>query len=233
MKESIRLDSFNFELRRNAGRKRISVGIDPMTGACFISAPLSASSGEIVRILSADIGSLMNKIINRNIKIPPDKKYQDGEKFLYMGAEYPLMRREISEKAPSLTFAGGFFVIDSMERGNERNIFEGWYKRALYNEIRGLLPLWAKKIRVNPSSINIKTVRSIWGSCSSKGSLTFSTRLALVPYELLEYVVVHELCHLRHMDHSDAFWEEVSGYISDFRERRKILKENSCIYRWW
>ncbi|MBP3204982.1 MAG: M48 family metallopeptidase, partial [Lachnospiraceae bacterium] len=66
-----------------------------------------------------------------------------------------------------------------------------------------------------------------WGSCSSDGNLNFNCRLLFVPKELVDYVVVHELAHRRHMDHSPAFWQEVETYMPDYRERRKQLKQYS------
>ena len=234
MQERITVNSLDFELRRNARRKRITIGIVPFTGGYYIAAPSFSSEAEIKRILSPAIENIMNKILKKQkTNIPPEKKYQNDEKFFYKGVEYPLVRLDGIDIRGSLQLEDDAFRIRCDSPGKERDIFEAWYKRALYNEIQEILPIWTKRIKVNPSSINIKTVRSIWGSCSSKGSLTFSTRLALVPFMLLEYVVAHELCHLRHMNHSDAFWEELSYYIFDCKERRKSLKENGHLYRWW
>ena len=234
MKERITVNSLDFELHRNPRRKRITIGIVPFTGEYYIAAPSLSSEAEIRRILSPNIEDIMNRILKKQKRsIPKEKKYQNGEEFFYKGVEYPLVRLDGKDIRGLLKLEDNSFHIRCGSPGKEREIFEAWYKRALYNEIQEILPIWTKKIKVNPSSINIKTVRSIWGSCSSKGSLTFSTRLALVPFMLLEYVVAHELCHLRHMNHSDAFWEELSYYIFDCKERRKSLKENGHLYRWW
>lgn len=234
MKERITVNSLDFELHRNPRRKRITIGIVPLTGEYYIAAPSFSSEAEIRRILSPGIEDIMDRILKKHKKnIPSVKKYQNGEKFFYKGIEYPLVRLNGGDIKGSLQLEGGAFRIKCGSPGEEGDIFEAWYKRALYNEIQEILPIWTKRIKVNPSLINIKTVRSIWGSCSSKGSLTFSTRLALVPFMLLEYVVAHELCHLRHMNHSYAFWEELSYYILDCKERRKSLKENGHLYRWW
>lgn len=232
MKETLSINSIAFQVRRSIRRKRISVGLDPTEGAFYIAAPMRLSAGEISRTLLPQIDGLMKKINkNKNMIIPPHR-YENGEKFFYKGVEYPL-KRVISDKDETLRLEEGTFYITECTSGCERKAFETWYKRALYLEIHELLPLWTKKIKVNPISVNIKTVKSIWGSCSAKGSLTFSTRLALVKPELLEYVIAHELCHMRHMDHSAAFWKELAGYISDCRERRKCLRESEYLYKWW
>ncbi len=230
--ETLRINSMDFEVRRSIRRKRISVGLDHNAGTFYIAAPTRLSSSEINRTLLPQIEGLLKRIKNSENKITTPHMYRDGEKFFFKGVEYPL-KRVIFEDKSSLRLEDGTFYISDSTSGTERETFETWYKRALYEEIRVLLPKWTKVIKVNPVSINIKTVKSIWGSCSAKGSLTFSTRLALVPHELLEYVIAHELCHMRHMDHSAAFWKELSGYMSDCRERRKCLREKENLYKWW
>ena len=74
--------------------------------------------------------------------------------------------------------------------------------------------------------ITVRCQKTRWGSCSAKGNLNFNLLLLLAPSEVLDYVVVHELCHLLHMDHSAAFWREVARVLPDFRQREKWLKTN-------
>ena len=76
------------------------------------------------------------------------------------------------------------------------------------------------------TSITIRDQKTRWGSCSGRGTLSFNWRLILAPPEILDYVVVHELCHLKHMDHSPAYWKAVGNVLSDYKERREWLKEN-------
>ena len=231
MKETLSINSTDFEVRRSSRRKRISVGFDTGAETFFIAAPTKLAGTDILRILGPQISRLMDRLTPSAKRALPPHKYEDGEKFYYKGVEYPL-KRVHSEKEADLSFREGFFFIGSAS-GNERKTFKAWYKRALYDEIRKILPEWTRRIKVNPASVNIKTVRSVWGSCSSKGNLTFSTRLALVPPDLLEYVTAHELCHLKHMDHLAAFWEELSGHMPDCKERRKMLRDQEYLYRWW
>ena len=78
----------------------------------------------------------------------------------------------------------------------------------------------------NYTSITIRDQKTRWGSCSGRGTLSFNWRLILAPPEILDYVVVHELCHLTHMNHSKEFWKLVESVIPDYKIKRKWLKEN-------
>ena len=84
---------------------------------------------------------------------------------------------------------------------------------------------FAKVIGVTYGKITIRNQKTRWGSCSSKGNLNFNCLLMLAPSEVLDYVVVHELCHRKQMNHSKAFWSEVEKVLPDYKEARKWLKE--------
>lgn len=85
---------------------------------------------------------------------------------------------------------------------------------------------FAKVIGVTYGKITIRNQKTRWGSCSSKGNLNFNCLLMLAPLEVLDYVVVHELCHRKQMNHSKAFWLEVEKVLPDYKEARKWLKED-------
>lgn len=89
-----------------------------------------------------------------------------------------------------------------------------------------LVAAWAKKLGVSYGRITIRNQRTRWGSCSSCGNLNFNCMLMLAPPQILEYVIVHELCHRKHMDHSPAFWALVQHHLPDQEVCRRWLKQN-------
>lgn len=87
-----------------------------------------------------------------------------------------------------------------------------------------LVEAYANQMGVKYERVNITSAKKVFGSCTSKRHLNFSFRLALYPFEAIEYVVVHELCHLKEMNHSIRFWDEVERVLPDYRKRRNLLK---------
>lgn len=98
-------------------------------------------------------------------------------------------------------------------------------KNKIRRRIMERLKLYAPQMGVNFARVTVRDQKSRWGSCGSKGNLNFNYRLYYLPQELMDYVVVHELAHRIHMNHSREFWEVVAKYDADYKEHRKRIKE--------
>lgn len=98
-------------------------------------------------------------------------------------------------------------------------------KKIAKQKIMEHVDYYARRMEIDYGSISMRNQKSRWGSCSSKGNLNFNYRLAYLPEELLDYVVVHELAHRRHMDYSAAFWEEVETYYPAYKKCRQMLND--------
>lgn len=108
-------------------------------------------------------------------------------------------------------------------------VFEDWYGDRLWVLLRRILPLWTHRLGVRPRSVSVKPLRSRWGSCGIHGDLSFSSSLARVAPDLVEYVAVHELAHLVHRNHRREFWDLVASCLPDLPERRARLRDPSFL----
>ena len=120
--------------------------------------------------------------------------------------------------------------LEKIENRKELPAFTEAELRDLADRAAKTLPArvryFAALVGVSYGRITIRSQRTRWGSCSAKGNLNFNCLLMLCPEEVRDYVVVHELCHRRHMDHSKEFWQEVEHFCPQYRTCRKWLKEN-------
>lgn len=103
---------------------------------------------------------------------------------------------------------------------------KGVYRRRAKEVFSARAVFFAREMGVKFNHITVREQKTRWGSCSSDCNLNFNWKLILAPSEVLDYVVVHELCHLKEMNHSKAFWEEVKAVLPDYEMRRRWLKEN-------
>lgn len=107
---------------------------------------------------------------------------------------------------------------------NGKNEFLLWQKEQLVQLTLRMTQEWARRLQVSPKQIKFRSMKSKWGSCNVKtGVITLNTLLVAMPIECVEYVVVHELCHLIHPDHSPNFHQAMSGFLPDWKERKKVL----------
>ncbi len=103
---------------------------------------------------------------------------------------------------------------------------EKFYKEKAVKVLKERTDYYSNILKVAPKNIVIKNQKTLWGSCSSKGNINYNYKIVMAPLKILDYIVVHELCHLVHMNHSKDFWQLVESIIPDFKERRNWLKEN-------
>jgi predicted metal-dependent hydrolase len=143
----------------------------------------------------------------------------------YLGKPYPL---ELNEKVPGralLVFEETHFVLTFSAYDPEKLMkpITAFYKQEAERTIPALVEKWASLMGVSPQGVRFRKTRRQWGSCSAKNVLSFNTMLMKLPLEVIEYVVVHELAHIRHKHHQKAFWDLVRQTMPDYRSRIATL----------
>lgn len=110
--------------------------------------------------------------------------------------------------------------LHSLQPGVLPELLKAWFRQRAEERLPSRLKELAAALGVSPAGVQIRAQKSRWGSCSSNGWISLNWRLVLLPLKLADYVLVHELCHLRHMNHSEDFWNLVASLIPDYLERR-------------
>jgi predicted metal-dependent hydrolase len=154
------------------------------------------------------------------------KEFVDGEGFLYLGDTYKLKLSDHKqiELNDHLMFPREFLSCTDLPRANEKMI--EWYKAQALKEISARVARLSRVTGWEYKSVKISNAKKRWGSCGPSGTLNFSWRLIMAPPEIVDYLVVHELAHLKHRNHSARFWNTVKAILPDYKERDRWLKDN-------
>ncbi|WP_418789125.1 M48 family metallopeptidase [Paenibacillus agilis] len=136
------------------------------------------------------------------------REYDDEGKFLHLGKEYLL--HELIE-------------TDGLSEEELKLKLKKFYFASCKKIIGERIKIYQNDLKVKPKSFEIVESRTKWGTCSSDKKLTFNYRLAMAPLEVIDYVVIHELCHLHHMNHDRSFWRRVGSIMPDYKEKEQYL----------
>jgi hypothetical protein len=157
------------------------------------------------------------------------REYKNGEGFLYLGRTYRLLL--VDDQDEPLQLKNGRFMIrrdlvESGEAETAKAAFRGYYIERGLDRIPLRVTYFAPKVGVEPTGVDVRELGHRWASCSQTGKLAFHWKCMMAPQTIIDYIVVHELCHFHHHDHTDAFWNEVDKVMPDYRERKEWLRSN-------
>jgi predicted metal-dependent hydrolase len=190
-----------------------------------VRAPLRMSTVSIQEFVEAHAGWIRKKQAQAYASPPPLKKYFiDGETFLYLGNEFPLVI--IPSQRPALTFDHTGFHLARSFLPKARQVFISWYRAQALALISERVAFHAQRNGFSWRKIRISSARTRWGSCTTRGTLSFTWRLVLAPLEVIDYVVVHELVHIKIKDHSQKFWHRVAEIMPDYKRHVSWFKKN-------
>lgn len=148
--------------------------------------------------------------------------YLNGEEFLYLGNHYPLMRQATLKNR--LEFTGEAFKLSDNSDGMAE--FYHWYKSAFKTIALPRLDYYSDLYQLNYKKVRLKSQKTLWGSCSSINNINLNYLLIGAPISVIDYVIVHELCHIKHKNHSKVFWVLVESILPNYKIERKWLKDN-------
>lgn len=204
-------------------RRTVSIEITP-GAALVVRAPLRAPDTWIQEILEGKRGWIEKKMAEMRARPSPGvRQFCDGEEFLFLGKPFALA--VLAGSDAGITLADRLYIGEA-RLPECRNLLQAWYTRKAAEILPVRVAGVAAILDYVPKKIRITDASRRWASCSSTGTLSFSWRLVLAPPEVIDYVVVHELVHLRQPDHSDRFWKKVGEAMPGYAEHRRWLREN-------
>lgn len=207
-------------------RKTIALMIS-QEGQLIVKAPFFTPLFFIKRLISKKRNWILKKQnqIKTMMNFTKPKKFIDGEEFFYLGKKYKLYISDIENIVLKDKL---FFPKNNLKNPTEYIVL--WYQNEALGMIKKRVDIYSKLMGVKYKAVKISNAKTRWGSCSSTNSLNFSWKLIMAPLVMIDYVVVHELVHIKHKDHSSKFWDEVKKYIVDYKEKRKWFRDNKYIF---
>jgi predicted metal-dependent hydrolase len=194
-------------------------------GTLTVRAPLRMPETAIRAFVQSHAGWILEKQAQaKAAPPPPQKRYADGETFLYQGKEYPLTI--VPSQRPAVVLERAAFRLTRSALPKAQAAFTRWYKQQALVVLTARVETLAKQFGFRYGKIRISSARTRWGSCSSNGTLSFTWRLVMAPPEVIDYVVMHELVHTQVRNHSPKFWNRLSGVMPDYKRHVAWLKKN-------
>lgn len=218
-----------------SNRKTIGIKISMQEGL-VVTAPFGCPQYEIDRALEKRKDWIEEKLgaMKRQRNLSNDRFPR--EKLLYLGRSYDIKIRYSYLKTSQAKLKDDYFEIRLNELLKFNRIkrteaiskaIRQWYRDMGYKVMKERTDHYSGRMGLSYNKLMIKDVKSRWGSCSSNKNINYNIKLMLMPLELIDYIVVHELSHLVYMNHSKAYWSYVEKYMEDYKHRDRAIKELS------
>jgi predicted metal-dependent hydrolase len=217
---------FEIEYRN---RNTLAIQVEPIDKVLVLS-PKGLSEEIIKEKVKLKAKWILKKLLHFKDMgyIQSKREFVNGEAFMYLGSSYSLqLLLDENLYKPIVKLSDGKLNIfaPTKDRTILKNALQKWYKREAKKIIIKRLEFYKPKFSVEPGIIKIKEQKKRWGSCSSKGNIYFNWRAVMAPSPVIDYIIVHEMSHLIHKNHSSKFWKSVEAILPDYKVRKKWLRD--------
>jgi predicted metal-dependent hydrolase len=220
-----------YSIRRSRRRKKtIEITLDPSEGV-LVSAPVTTRSADVALVVQRRAGWIVRKGTDRMLH-PRPKQFVSGESIPYLGRQVRLFVEHAEVGRVQVQFDHWSFRIKvpSGLTGDHRRTAvlraaQAWYRRRAQVRLQVRTERWARTLGWDCPQVLVRDQRQRWGSCGRDGTIRFNWRAIMAEPALIDYIVVHELLHLRHRTHGRDFWGQMGSLMPDFGARRVRLKE--------
>ncbi len=225
--------TFTCSLRYSPRRRTIQIRV-PKSDCLEIAAPAGMAWEKIQKLIESKHPWILRQLkrLNAVAADPANASLTHGSTVLYQGAPHTLLLLADGQGKPTVTYspcAISLHLTELIGQDNDPVVYQSlkrWYAEQSQEMLLERTRYWAAQMGVQPGRISLRDQKTRWGSCSSRGSINYNWRIIMAPPAVLDYLVIHELSHMLHPNHSPAFWKEVSHWCSDFRMQRRWLRQN-------
>lgn len=208
-------------------RKTVSIFIE-RDGSVSARVPETLSNEEVKDIIKAKEYQIFKNLaewtqLNENAV---EREYVNGQSFLYLGRNYRL--KLVDEKLGEVRFIKNTFFLNKQDKHKAKELFIQFYKDKLNSKIHPIIERYKNQLDVEPNQIKVMELQNRWASCMQNGNVNFHWKCAMAPIDVLHYIVVHELVHLIHNNHTQVFWNEVDKILPNYDEQVNWLKINGA-----
>lgn len=221
--ENIRIDKIV-----RTKRKTLAIIIDS-NAKVIVRAPQRITNQEIYNFIDKKRDWIQQKqtLILNKLNQKKINEFIDGEEFLFLGAKYKL--KLVDNSLFPLYFNNNFFIMDSSYKNKAREFMINWYLNQAAKIFADKVDAYSKALNLPCRQLKLSDAKRRWGSCSSKRVINLNWRLVMAPNDIIDYVIVHELCHIMYLNHSKDFWNKVQSIIPDYKIKKNWLKNNGFL----
>jgi len=225
-------NQYKYQLILSKKRKKtISLHIKE-DGKILVYAPCGTSKSEIEKFVLSKQSWVSEKLSEKEKAVKPaEKHFLQGEEFLYLGELYPLEIENDLHQEPPLKLSFGRFILSQNCIKEARDSFIQWYKKEAKEKLSERVYHYSNRLQLFPRGIKITSAKFRWGSCSRDNNLCFSWRIIMAPLNVLDYVLIHELVHIREKNHSKRFWSSLESIMPDYKKHRRWLRTHEILLR--